>query len=206
MEHYCWLKWINSPWIFPPVSKTKTQNIWNYGFWDIAIKPMKVGDFRKMKNKGDNQCDCRALLSWERLQALTRGVQTKKSMTVPWVMQQRTPVKTKLARVHRMSYGLEENQTERELEINMGVFAQWCLTLCSPMDYRMTGFPVLHHLPEFAQSHVCWAGDAIQPSHPLSSSSPPAFNLSKHQGLFQWVDSLHQVAKVLGLQLQHQFF
>ena len=66
------------------------------------------------------------------------------------------------------------------------------LTLCNPMDCSMPGFPVLHHLPEFAQTHVHRIGDAIQPSHPLSSPSPPAFNLSQHQGLFQWVGSSHQ--------------
>ena len=68
----------------------------------------------------------------------------------------------------------------------------------------MSGFPVFHYLPEFAQIH--WVGDPIQPSHPLSSPSPPGFNLSQHQGLFQWVNSLHQVAKVLEFQLQHQSF
>ena len=62
--------------------------------------------------------------------------------------------------------------------------AQSCLTLCNPMDCSTTGFPVLHHLLEFAQSHVHWVSDAIQPSHPLSSPSPPAFNLSQHQDLF----------------------
>ena len=69
-----------------------------------------------------------------------------------------------------------------------------------------TGFPVLHHLLEFAQAHVCWIGDAIQPSHSLSSPSPPAVSLFHQQDLFQWVDSLHQVATVLELQLQHQSF
>ena len=59
-----------------------------------------------------------------------------------------------------------------------------CSTLCNPMDCSTPGFPVLHHLPEFAQTHVHWVGDAIQPSHPLSSPSPPAFNLSQHQSLF----------------------
>ena len=81
-----------------------------------------------------------------------------------------------------------------------------CLTLCDPMDCSMPGFPVLHYLPEFAQTHVHWVSDAIQPSHPLLPPSPPPFNLSQHQGLFQWVSSLHQVAKVLELQLQHQSF
>ena len=81
-----------------------------------------------------------------------------------------------------------------------------CLTLEDPMDCSMPGFPAHHQLPELAQTHVHWAGDAIQPSHPLSSSSPPAFNLSQHQGLFQWVSSSHQAAKVLKFQLQHQSF
>ena len=73
-------------------------------------------------------------------------------------------------------------------------------------DCSTPGFPVLHHLPEFAQTHVHWISDAIQPTHPLSPPSPSAFSLSQHQDLFQWVVSLHQVAKVLELQLQHQFF
>jgi len=74
-----------------------------------------------------------------------------------------------------------------------------------PMDCSMPGFPVCHQLPELTQTHVHRVGDAIQPSHPLSSPSP-AFNLSQHQGLIQWVSSLHQVAKILELQLQHQSF
>ena len=66
-----------------------------------------------------------------------------------------------------------------------------CLTFCSPVECSMTGFPVLHYLPEFSQTHVRWVDDAIQPSHPPSSSSPPAFNISQHQGLFQWEKFLH---------------
>ena len=83
---------------------------------------------------------------------------------------------------------------------------QWCPTLWDHMDCSMPRFPVLRYLPEFAQSHVYWVGDTIQPSHPLSPPSPPAFNLSQHQGPFQWVSSSHQVAKVLELQLQHPAF
>ena len=79
-------------------------------------------------------------------------------------------------------------------------------TLCDPMDCSTPGFPVLHHLLEFSQTHVHWVSDAIQPSDPLPSPSPPAFNLSQHQGLFQWVSSSHQVAKVLQFHLQHQSF
>ena len=79
------------------------------------------------------------------------------------------------------------------------------LTLCDPMDCSTPGLPFLHSLLELAQTHVHWVSDAIQPSHPLSSPTP-AFSLSQHQGLFQWVNSFHQVAKVLDLQFQHQSF
>ena len=72
-----------------------------------------------------------------------------------------------------------------------------CLTLCNLMDCSTPGFPVLHYLLEFAQTQVHWVSDAIQPSHPLSPPSPPALNLSQHQGVFQWVSSSHQVTKVL---------
>ena len=75
--------------------------------------------------------------------------------------------------------------------------SQSCTTLCNPMDCSMPGFPVLCYLLEFAQTYVHWIDDAIQMSHPLSLPSPPALNLSQHQGLFQWVGSSHQVAKVL---------
>ena len=74
---------------------------------------------------------------------------------------------------------------------------QSCPTLCNPMDYSTPGFPVHHQCPKLAQIHVHRISDAIHPSHPLSSPSPPAFNLSQHQGLFQGVSSSHQVAKVL---------
>ena len=83
---------------------------------------------------------------------------------------------------------------------------QSCLTLCKPVNCNTPGLPVHHQLPEFTQSHVHWVGDAIQPSSPLSSPSPPALNLSQHRGLFKWVSSSHQVAKVLEFQLQHQSF
>ena len=72
------------------------------------------------------------------------------------------------------------------------------------MDCSTPGFPVHHQFPELAQTHVHQVSDAIQPSYPVLSPSPPAFNLSQHQGLFKWVSSSHQVAKVLELQLQHQ--
>ena len=84
--------------------------------------------------------------------------------------------------------------------------AQSCPTLCDPMDCSMPGLPVYHQLPEIAQTHVHGVSDAIQSSHPLLSIFSPALNLSQHQGLFQWISSLHQVAKVMELQLQHQSF
>ena len=90
--------------------------------------------------------------------------------------------------------------------IQFSSVAQSCLTLCDPMDCSTPGLPVHHQLLEFTQTHVHWAGDGIQPSHPLLSPSSLAFNLSQHQGLFKWVSSSHQVAKLLEFQLQHQFF
>ena len=80
--------------------------------------------------------------------------------------------------------------------------AQSCPTLCNPMNCSTPGLPVHHQLPEFTQTHIHRVGDAIQPSHPLVSPSSPAPNPSQHQSLFQWVNSLHEVAKVLEFQLQ----
>ena len=82
--------------------------------------------------------------------------------------------------------------------------SQLCPTLCDPMNRSTPGLPLHHQLPEFTQTHVHRVSDAIQPSRPLSSPSPPAFNLTQHQGLFKWVSSSHQVGKVLEFQLQHQ--
>ena len=78
--------------------------------------------------------------------------------------------------------------------------------LATPSTCSSLGFPVLHYHLEFAQTHVHWVSDAIQPSHRLSSPSPPVLNLFQHRGLFQWVSSSHQVAQVLELHLQHQSF
>ena len=90
--------------------------------------------------------------------------------------------------------------------IQLSSVAQLCLTLCDPINCSMPGLPVHHQLPKLTGTHVHWVGDAIQPSHPLSSPSPPTFNLPQHQGLFKWVSSLQQVAKVLQFQLQYQSF
>ena len=87
-----------------------------------------------------------------------------------------------------------------QLLSHVWLFATPCTACSTP------GFPVLHQLPDLAETQVHQVSDAIQPSHCLSFHSPPAFSLSQHQGLFQWVSSLYQVAKVLEFQLQHQFF
>ena len=86
-------------------------------------------------------------------------------------------------------------------QVQFSSVTQPCPTLCDPMNRSTPGLPVHHHLPEFTQTHVHQTSDAIQPSHPLSSPSPPAPNPSQHQTLFQWVNSSHEVAKVLELQL-----
>ena len=92
------------------------------------------------------------------------------------------------------------------VSVQFSSVTQSCLTLCNPMDCSTPGSPVHHQLLEPAQTHVHWVDDAIQSSHPLLSPSPPTFNHSKHQDLFKWVNSSHQVAKVLEFQLQHQSF
>ena len=90
--------------------------------------------------------------------------------------------------------------------IQFSSVAQLCPTLCDPMNRSTPGLPVHHQLLALTQIHVHWIGDAIQPSHSLLSPSPPVSNPSQSQGLFQWVNSSHVVAKVLEFQLQHQSF
>ena len=90
--------------------------------------------------------------------------------------------------------------------VHFSLVTQSCPTLCDPMNRSAPGLPVHQQLPEFTQTHVHRVSDPIQPSHPLSSPSPPAPNHSQHQSIFQWVNSSHEVAKVLEFQLQHQSF
>ena len=105
----------------------------------------------------------------------------------------------------RASGGLDAAQstmsTPQEGSVQFSSVAQLCPTLCDPMNYSMPGLPVHHQLPEFTQTHVHRVSDAIQPFHPLSPPSPPALNISQHQSLFQWVNSSHELAKVLEFQL-----
>ena len=112
-----------------------------------------------------------------------------------------------LRQYHSLIYSCIQMQTYFLYLFSLVQFSsitQSCLTLCDPMDCSTPGLPVHHQLPEITQAHVCWVSDPIQPSHPLSSPSPPAFNLSQHQSLFKWVTS--SSGQVLEFQLQHQSF
>ena len=96
----------------------------------------------------------------------------------------------------RHDWATELNWSEAQLTLTKEMkVSQLCPTLFNPIDCSTPGFPVLHHLPELAQTHVYWVSDAIQPSHPLLSPSSPALNLSRHRGLFKWVSSSHQWPK-----------
>ena len=92
----------------------------------------------------------------------------------------------------------------KEYSVQFSSVTQSCPTLSDPVNHNMPGLPVHHQLPESTQTHLHCVRDAIQPSHPLSSTSSPAFSLSQHQALFKWVSSPHIVAKVLEFQIQHQ--
>ena len=109
-------------------------------------------------------------------------------------------------RLHGLRLWKSRENNKYIFQVQFSSVAQSCLTLCDPMDCSTPGFPVHLQLLKLAQTHVHQFVDAIQPSQPLSSPSPPSFNLSQHQGLFQYVTSWYQVAKVLGFQLQIQFF
>ena len=99
---------------------------------------------------------------------------------------------------------VSEKKNTNTISVQFSSVTQSCPTLCNPMNWSMPGLPVHHQLQEFTQTHAHRVGDAIQPSHPLSSPSPPSPNPSQHQGLFQWVNSKHEVAKLLEFQLQQQ--
>ena len=107
--------------------------------------------------------------------------------------------------VRKQIYGYQRGMVQFS-SVESSSVAQSCRTLYDPMNLSTPGLPVHHHLPEFTETHVHRVGDAIQPSHSLSSPSPPALNPSQHQGLFKWVSFSHQVAKVLEFQYYHQSF
>ena len=117
----------------------------------------------------------------------------------------RSPAEFPLLSFRRRFYTMIA-KTLLSVSVQFSSVAQSCPTLCDPMNRSTPGLPVHHQLLEFTQTHVHRVGDAIQPAHPLSSPSPPAPNPSQHQGLFQRVNSSHEVAKVLEFELQHQSF
>ena len=128
--------------------------------------------------------------------------------TFPWIARIPVPVCVRESVCVCVWVSEREREREREREFPKGggccLVARLCPTLCDPMDCSIPGFPVLHCLQEFVQTHVHWVSDAIQPSDVLLSPSP--LNLSQHQGLLQWVGFSHQLAKGLELQHQHQSF
>ena len=124
------------------------------------------------------------------------------SSTLAW----RIPWREEPSRLQSMASQRVGHNWATSLSLSISSVTQSCPTLCDPTNCSTPGLPAHHQLPESTQTHVHWVGDAIQPSYPLLSPSPPALNLSQHQGLFQWVTSSHQVAKVLEFQLQHQSF
>ena len=117
----------------------------------------------------------------------------------PWIHTQNKLINTQ--RTYLLGLKLSPHSS-----VQFSSVVQSCPTLCDPMNHSTPGFPVHHQLPEFTQTHIHRVSDAIQPSHPLSSPSPPALNPSQHQSLFQWINSSHEVAKVLEFQLQHHSF
>ena len=141
-------------------------------------------------------------LGWE--DPLEKGQATHPSVLawrIPWavIVCEVAKSQTRLSDSHLHSLPLQ-------VSVQFSSVAQSRPTLCDLMNRITPGLPVHHQLLEFTQTHVHQVSDAIQLSHPLSSPSPPAFNLSQHQGLFQGVSSLHQVVKVLEFQLHHQSF
>ena len=145
------------------------------------------------------------IYSWKELHGIKEHpsshffIREKNTFSLSWNKTEALNVKTQLKSPTKLS-----SITVSVTLSQFNIVTQQCLTLCDPMDCSTPGFPVHHQLPELAQTYVHQVGDAIQLSHPLSSPSPPAFNLSQHQGLFQRVSSSHQVAKVLEFQLQQQ--
>ena len=143
-------------------------------------------------------------MCFKHFQALCKYVSSEQTICILWAF--RTGKLRNLNNTRDMNYfSLSYGTSSWHQLQSVSSVAQSCPTLCDPMNHSMPDLPVHHQLLESTQTHVHWVGVAIQPSHPLWSPSP-ALNLSQHQGLFKWVSSLHQVAKVLEFQLQHQSF
>ena len=162
-------------------------------------------------NQSDVPCPVLTVASWPAYRFLKRQVRwsgipislgnNKCRDTAMKIFQTEAP------RVKRPKNKTNKQKTNKKTSsVQFSSVDQSCPTLCDPMNRSTPGLPVHHQLPEFTQTHVHWVGDAIQPSHLLSSPSPPTFNLSQHHGLFTWVSSSHQVTEVLQFQLHHESF
>ena len=168
---------------------------------------------QKVKNLPAKQEICVWSLGQE--YPLEKGMATHSSI-LAWIIQW-TEVPGRLQSMGSQRVG-HQWVTKHSTEVQINVFLSWevliqfsavaqsCPNPCDPMNRSTPGLPVHHQLPEFTQTHVHWVSDVMQPSHPLSSPSPPAPNPCQHQDLFQWASSSHEVAKGLEFQLQHQSF
>ena len=177
---------------------TLRVKISKYEFWGDGKNESVKADY--FQTQMEDNAKSSSIITWLSLTNLSSNYRQRR-------LTQATRSNTKC-----MPIGLKSHDTENQNKFQFGSVwfssvTQSCLTLCDPMNRSMPGLPVHHQLPEFTQTHVHWlshsdsVSGAIQPSHPLSSPSPPAPNPSQHQSLFQWVNSLHEVAKVLEFQL-----
>ena len=170
---------------------------WNLGTLNSTTLDRLTKDVCKVKEKKKNLCSL-AFLNWNDLHYFFYLLQIVNRQ--PWpIITTHTSSKSQENCHLRCFFWTINTQHFRSDQIRS--VAQSCPTLCDPMNHSTPCLPVPHQLPEFTQTHVCRVSDAIQPSHPLSSPSPLSPNPSQHQGLFQWVNSLHEVAKVLEFQL-----
>ena len=188
----CANRWILSHWTsreVPSHAFLCMERVWTY--WSHPYD-IHLNYFRKTS--------CLLLLELPSGQTILREGELQSIMAF-WLQH---PLFTKVA----SDILVPKEKLKRRLEVELSCCSvnQLWLTLCDPMDCRAPAFPVLHYLPECAQTHVHWVGDVIQPSHLLSPPSPPALDPSQHQGLFPWVGSSHQVVKILELPFQHQSF
>ena len=167
------------------IKKAEYQRIDAFELWTLE-SPLDCKEIQPVHRKGDQ--------SW----VFIGRTDVEAETPIFW------PLNEVLA--HWKHWGSHQFWSQWRSRLSFSSVAQSCPTLCDLMNRSTPGLPVHHQLPEFTQTHVHWVSDAIQPSHPLSSPSPPALNLSQHEGLFQWVNSLYHMAKVLELQLQHQAF
>ena len=167
----------------------------------MASKPWKDAQHRSLLEK------CKSKLLWDITSHLSKQPSSKSLQTINYGCGERGTLlhswwEYKLIQpLWKMVWRFLKKLGIKPPSVQFSSVAQSCPTLCDLMNRSMPGLSVHHQLLEFTQTHVHWVGDAIQQSHSLSFPFPPAPNLSQHQGLFKWVSSSHQVAKVLEFQL-----